>query len=179
MASRSLNRVQLIGNLTRDVELRYTSSGTPVATFTVATNRTYKDSSGKTVETAEFTNVVAWAKLGEICAQLLKKGSKVYIEGRLHTNSWEDQETGKTMRRTEVVATDMILLSGGSQNSAPVEVEETVEVTEEEIPADEFAVDFEELTAESDDDKDDSDSNKKETSEGDSQEDTDSEETPF
>ena len=113
MSTRSLNKVFLIGNLTRDAELRYTSGGTPVTTFTVATNRNYTDSTGKAVETAEFTNVVAWAKLAEICAQLLKKGSKVHLEGRLQTTSWDDKETGKTMRRTEVVATDMILLSSG------------------------------------------------------------------
>lgn len=113
MATRSLNRVELIGNLTRDPELRYTSGGTAIATFSVATNRNYTNSSGENVETAEFTNVVAWAKLGEICSQLLKKGSKVYIQGRLQTSKWEDKETGKEMRKTEVVATDMILLSGG------------------------------------------------------------------
>lgn len=111
MATRSLNRVQLIGNLTRDPELRYTSSGTAIATFTVATNRNYQDSNGNNVETAEFTNVVAWAKLAEICGQLLKKGMKVYIDGRLQTQRWEDKETGKDMRRTEVVATDMIILT--------------------------------------------------------------------
>ncbi len=174
MASRSLNRVQLIGNLTRDVELRYTSSGTPVATFTVATNRTYKDSTGKTVETAEFTNVVAWAKLGEICAQLLQKGSKVYIDGRLHTNSWDDQETGKTMRRTEVVATDMILLSGGNQSGAPkAEVVEEIEEVVEDVPTDEFAVDFEELTGTSDEDQ------KEETKDEIKESDDSDEKTPF
>lgn len=118
MATRSLNKVLLIGNLTRDPELRYTSSGTPVTTFGIATNRVYNDSSGKTVETAEFTNIVAWAKLGEICAQLLKKGTKVYIEGRLQTTKWDDKETGKRMQRTEVVANEMMILSGGASNNA-------------------------------------------------------------
>ena len=117
MASRSLNLVFLIGNLTRDPELRYTSSGTPIATFGVATNRTYTDSSGKTVETAEFHNVVAWAKLAEICAQLLKKGAKVHITGRLQTSSWDDKETGKTMRKTEIVANEMIILSPKGSNA--------------------------------------------------------------
>lgn len=111
MSTRSLNKVMLIGNLTRDVELRYTSSGTSVASFGLATNRSYKDSTGKDVESAEFTNIVAWSKLGEICSQLLKKGMKVYIEGRLQTSSWQDKETGKTMKRTEVVATDMLILT--------------------------------------------------------------------
>lgn len=111
MSTRSLNKVFLIGNLTRDPELRYTSSGTPVVTFGVATNRKYKDSSQNVVETAEFTNVVAWSKLAEICSKILKKGSKVWIEGRLSTTTWDDAKTGQKMRRTEVVATDMFVLS--------------------------------------------------------------------
>ena len=118
MATRSLNRVQLIGNLTRDTEMRYTSSGTPIATFTVATNRSYRDSSGNDIETAEFTNVVAWAKLAEICGQLLKKGMKVFIEGRLQTNKWDDKETGKQMQRTEVVISDMIILTPAGSGSS-------------------------------------------------------------
>jgi len=129
MATRSLNKVQLIGNLTRDPELRYTSSGTPVVSFSVATNRTYTDSSGKVVEDAEFTNVVAWSKLAEICSQLLKKGMKVFVEGRLQTSKWNDKETGKAMYRTEVVANEMIILTpsrgvdGGSYEKP--ETEET------------------------------------------------------
>lgn len=120
MATRSLNKVQLIGNLTRDVELRYTSGGVPVASFGIATNRSYNDASGKLVETAEFTNLVAWAKLAEICSQLLKKGTKIYIEGRLQTSKWDDKETGKPMQRTEVVINDMIILhqpGGGNAHS--------------------------------------------------------------
>jgi len=122
MATRSLNLVFLIGNLTRDPELRYTSTGTAVATFTIATNRNYMDSTGKAVESAEFTNVVAWAKLAEICGQLLKKGMKVHIQGRLQTSKWQDKETGKEMRKTEVVATDMMILTpmgGPREESSP------------------------------------------------------------
>lgn len=122
MATRSLNLVFLIGNLTRDPELRYTSTGTAVATFTIATNRNYMDSTGKAVESAEFTNVVAWAKLAEICGQLLKKGMKVHIQGRLQTSKWQDKETGKEMRKTEVVATDMMILTpmgGPREDGAP------------------------------------------------------------
>lgn len=121
MATRSLNKVQLIGNLTRDVELRYTAGGVPVATFGIATNRSYNDASGNAVETAEFTNLVAWSKLAEICSQLLKKGTKIYIEGRLQTSKWDDKETGKPMQRVEVVINDMIILSqpgGASTNGA-------------------------------------------------------------
>ncbi len=110
-----------MGNLTRDPELRYTANGTPVATFAVATNRTYVDSSGNKVETAEFTNIVAWAKLAEICSKLLKKGSKVFIEGRLQTSKWTDKNTGQEARRTEIVAEDMHLVSnpGGGMGGAP------------------------------------------------------------
>jgi len=121
MATRSLNKVQLIGNLTRDVELRYTAGGVAVATFGIATNRSYNDASGNAVETAEFTNLVAWSKLAEICSQLLKKGTKIYIEGRLQTSKWDDKETGKPMQRVEVIINDMIILSqpsGGASASA-------------------------------------------------------------
>ncbi len=111
MATRSYNKVLLMGNLTRDPDLRYTAGGTPVATFTVATNRTYVDSSNNKVESAEFTNVVAWAKLAEICSKLLKKGTKVFVEGRLQTSKWNDKNTGQEMRRVEVVATEMQLIS--------------------------------------------------------------------
>ncbi len=111
MSTRSLNKVMLIGNLTRDPELRYTATGTPVVTFGVATNRKYRDSSQNLVETAEFTNVVVWSKLAENCVKILKKGSKVYIEGRLSTTAWDDQKTGQKMRRTEVVCTDWFVLS--------------------------------------------------------------------
>ncbi|PIR42722.1 single-stranded DNA-binding protein [candidate division WWE3 bacterium CG10_big_fil_rev_8_21_14_0_10_35_32] len=124
MATRSLNKVQLIGNLTRDVELRYTAGGVPVATFGIATNRSYNDASGNAVETAEFTNLVAWSKLAEICSQLLKKGTKVYIEGRLQTSKWDDKESGKPMQRTEVVINDMIILSqpgGNAGSGTPVD----------------------------------------------------------
>ena len=121
MATRSINKVFLMGNLTRDPELRYTASGTPVATFTVATNRSYTDSSSNKVETAEFTSVVAWAKLAEICSKILKKGSKVFIEGRLQTSKWTDKNTGQEAKRTEVVAVDMHLVSnpaGGAQGGS-------------------------------------------------------------
>lgn len=112
MAVRSLNKVMLIGNLTRDPELRYTSSGTAVATFGVATNREYSPSNTEsTVEDTEFHNIVAWAKLGELCEKLLHKGDKVYIEGRLQTRDWNDEASGKKMYRTEIVAGEMILLN--------------------------------------------------------------------
>lgn len=109
MAVRSLNKVQLIGNLTRDPELRYTPNGTAVATFTVATNREWTVESGEKREEAEFTRVVAWNKLAELCSQLLSKGRKVYVEGRLQTRSWTGQD-GAQRTSTEVVISDMIVL---------------------------------------------------------------------
>jgi single-strand DNA-binding protein len=108
MAVRSLNKVMLIGNLTRDPEIRYTGSGTPVVNLGLATNKTWKDNDGEQQESAEFHNLVAWNKLAEICHQLLAKGMKIFVEGELNTRSWEDE--GKTRYRTEVRINDMILL---------------------------------------------------------------------
>lgn len=116
MASRSLNKVLLIGNLTRDPELRYTPSGAAVATFGVATNRSWTTDSGEKKDEVEFHNIVVWAKLAEICAEYLKKGRQVYIEGRLSTREWEGQD-GQKRRSTEVVASEVIFLgsAGGGQ----------------------------------------------------------------
>ena len=119
MSSRSLNKVQLIGNLTRDPELRYTPQGTPVCTFGLATNRSWMPTDGKErQEEVEFHNIVAWSKLAELCGELLTKGRKVYIEGRLQTRSWESNE-GEKKYKTEVVAEDMIILDsrGGRDES--------------------------------------------------------------
>jgi len=110
MASRaSLNKVLLIGNLTRDPELRYTPSGAAVCSFSIATNRTYVASDGNKKEEAEFTRIVSWNKLAELCSQLLVKGRKVYVEGRLQTRSWETPD-GVTKQQTEVVIDDMRIL---------------------------------------------------------------------
>lgn len=110
MASRaSLNKVLLIGNLTRDPELRYTPSGAAVCTFGVATNRTYVASDGTKKEEAEFIRIVSWNKLAELCSQLLTKGRKVYVEGRLQTRSWETPD-GQNRQTTEVVIDDMRIL---------------------------------------------------------------------
>jgi single-strand DNA-binding protein len=106
---KSLNKVQLIGNLTRDPEMRYTPQGTAVCTFGIATNRSWVTESGEKKEEADFHNIVAWNKLAEICAQLLKKGRKVYVEGRLSTRSWQGTD-GTQKQRTEIVISDMIIL---------------------------------------------------------------------
>ncbi len=109
MASRSWNRVELIGNLTRDPELRYTPNGAAVVTFGMATNRTYV-TEGERKEEADFHRLVAWNKLAELCNQLLKKGNRVFVSGRLQTRSWEGQD-GQTRNVTEIVIEDMILLT--------------------------------------------------------------------
>ena len=117
----SLNKVQLIGNLTRDPELRYTPSGTAVCNFTIATNRQWTDDQGEKQDDAEFHRVVAWNKLAEICGQYLSKGKKVYAEGRLQTRKWTGQD-GNDRYTTEVVINEMIMLdpkgvtSGGSDD---------------------------------------------------------------
>lgn len=110
MSARSLNKVMLIGNMARDPELRYTPSGTAVCSFSLATNRSWTPSDGsERKEETEFHRVVAWNKLAELCSQLLTKGRKVYIEGRLQTRSWDTPE-GEKKYTTEIVAEDMVLL---------------------------------------------------------------------
>lgn len=109
MASRSLNKVQLIGNLTRDPELRYTPTGAAVCTIGLATNRYWTTEAGEKKEEVEFHRVVAWNKLAEICSQLLAKGRKIYVEGRLRTAAWQAAD-GSQKTTTEVVIEDMILL---------------------------------------------------------------------
>jgi len=109
MSSRSLNKVQLIGNLTRDPELRYTPTGAAVCTIGLATNRSWVMESGEKKEETEFHRVVAWNKLAELCSQLLTKGRKIYVEGRLRTNQWQGAD-GTKRYTTEVVIEDMIIL---------------------------------------------------------------------
>ena len=112
MAGKSLNRVQLIGNLGKDPEVKFTPSGTPVAKITIATNERFKDKSGEWQDRTEWHNVVLWQRLAEIAGEYLKKGGKVYIEGRLQTRSWDDKTSGQKKYMTEVVASDLILLGG-------------------------------------------------------------------
>lgn len=134
--ARSLNKVTLIGNLTRDPELRYTPQGTAVCTFGVATNRQWTTEAGEKKEDAEFHRVVAWNKLAEICSQLLTKGRKVYVEGRLQTRSWTGQD-GNQRTSTEIVINDMIILDSRRDMAAGGEFEIPEEVTAETPPAQE------------------------------------------
>jgi single-strand DNA-binding protein len=116
--AKDLNKVMVIGRLGKDPEMRYTAGGSPVTTFSVAAGRQWKDGSGEAREETEWFNVVTWNKLAEICNEHLRKGSRVYIEGRLQTRQWQDQE-GQTRYRTEVIANDMIMLdSRGARESS-------------------------------------------------------------
>lgn len=109
--ARGINKVIIVGNLGQDPELRYTGSGTAVCNLRIATNESYKDSSGEWVDRTEWHSVVAWARLAEICNEYLKKGSQVYIEGSLQTRNYDDKD-GITRYTTEIKAREMMMLGG-------------------------------------------------------------------
>jgi len=137
MSSRSLNKVLLIGNLTRDPELRYTPQGTPVCTFGLATNRSWQPSAGgERQEETEFHRIVAWNKLAELCSELIFKGRKVFVEGRVQTRNWTDAQ-GQERTTVEVVIDNMIVLDnkrkdgeeGGYQANTDYQAEGDFEAT--------------------------------------------------
>ena len=150
----NFNKAFVLGNVTRDPELRTTPSGQSVCSFSVATNRFYKDQTGQRQQTAEFHNIVACGRLAEMCQQYLKKGALVFIEGRIQTRSWQDQNSGQKRYRTEIVAETMQLgprfgggsgardeVTGEARQTPPPETVETVqypgdedEIKPEEIP---------------------------------------------
>jgi single-strand DNA-binding protein len=107
--AKDLNKVQMTGRLGADPEMRYTPQGHAVTTFRVASNRTWRNPEGETQEDTEWFRVVAWNRLAEICHQWLSKGSRVYVEGRMQTRQWQDQE-GQSRYLSEVVANDVIIL---------------------------------------------------------------------
>ena len=107
--SRCLNKVMLIGNLGRDPEMRYTPSGRPVTTFTIATSRSWNTADGEKHAETEWFNIVTWGNLAEICKQYLTKGQLVYIEGRLQTRRWENKEGIKNIS-VEIIANEMMIL---------------------------------------------------------------------
>lgn len=121
--ARSLNRVQLIGNLTRDPELRYTPTGTAVCTFGLATNRSWTTETGEKKEETEFHKIVAWNKLGELCSQLLTKGRKVYVEGRLAYRKYTNKD-GVEKDSTEIVIDDMMVLDSRREGAGSFESSE-------------------------------------------------------
>jgi len=128
--SRGLNKVMIIGRLGRDPEMRYTPSGRPVTTFSLATSRTWNTSDGERRTETEWFNVVAWGSLAEICKQYLNKGQQVYIEGRLQTRHWEDSE-GTKHSSTEIVANEMIILGDRRETNNSIDLEAD---TEDEFP---------------------------------------------
>src|SRR4051794_21811693 len=114
--SKSVNKVILLGNLGKDPEVKYTPQGTAVAKFTLATNERYKDKEGNWQDRTEWHNLVAWQRTAEIVGEYLKKGSSVYVEGALRTNSWDDKETGQKKYRTEIIVNELVML-GRAQGS--------------------------------------------------------------
>jgi single-strand DNA-binding protein len=117
MAGKSVNKVILLGNLGKDPEVKYTPSGTPVAKLALATNERYKDKDGQWQDRTEWHNIVLWQRLAEIAGEYLKKGSKLYVEGRLQTRSWDDKQTNQKRYMTEVVASDIVLLGGRGEGA--------------------------------------------------------------
>ncbi len=143
MSSRSLNKVTLIGNLTRDPELKYTPQGTAVCSFGVATNRGWTTKTGETKEDVQFHRIVAWQKLAELCANLLSKGRKVYLEGRITYRSFEGKD-GTQRQLTEIVMDDFVLFDDrrkGEDGAGHDDEPATHEPMDEEIPVDEPALD--------------------------------------
>lgn len=131
----NLNKAMILGNLTRDPESRTTPSGQTVTTFGVATNRFYTDQNKQKQQKVEFHNIVAWGRLGDICAQYLKKGQLVFVEGRIETRSWDAQDGTKKFR-TEIVADSMQMGPKlGASGASPERSEKTPQAREEEIPS--------------------------------------------
>lgn len=128
--SRGLNKIMIIGNLGRDPEMRYTPSGRPVTTFTVATSRTWNTSDGGRRTETEWFNVVAWGNLAEICKQYLVKGQQVYVDGRLQTRRWDDPD-GNKHTSVEIVASEMMMLGDRRENNQ-TSVSEDLDETEAE-----------------------------------------------
>jgi single-strand DNA-binding protein len=155
MSVRSLNKVMLIGNLTKDPVVRYTPTSTAVCSFSLATNRSWTPSEGgEKQEQVEYHNIVAWSKLAELCGQLLHKGDKVYVEGRLQTRDWKTNE-GQDRRTTEIVIDNMLMLNSRPAGAAPYQAptaptakpakskkaasEETTPAPEDEVEPDEVS----------------------------------------
>lgn len=129
--SRGLNKVMIIGRLGRDPEMRYTPSGRPVTTFSLATSRSWNKSDGERRTETEWFNVVAWGNLAEICKQILYKNQQVYVEGRLQTRQWEDS-AGNRHSSTEIVANEMIMLGDRRLSNSPEQ--DTTDEYEDEYP---------------------------------------------
>lgn len=121
---KSVNRVTLIGNVGKDPESKFTPSGVAVTKLSLATNERFKDKSGEWQDKTEWHNLISFQKTSEIISEYVKKGSKIYIEGRLQTSSWEDKQSGEKKYKTEIVVNDLVLLDGKPEKQE----------TDEEIP---------------------------------------------
>jgi single-strand DNA-binding protein len=135
--SRGLNKVMVIGHLGKDPEMRYTPSGRPVTTFSVAVSRSWNTADGERRSETEWFNIVAWGNLAEICKQYLHKGQQVYIEGRLQTRRWEDKE-GQKHTSVEVVANEMMMLGDRRDNNKSSQDSDEDDVSEPIADEDEF-----------------------------------------
>ncbi len=120
---KSVNKVILVGNVGKDPEVRYSQSGTPVANFSLATNERFKGRNDEWQERTEWHSIVAWQRLAEIVGEYVSKGSKIYVEGKIQTSSWEDRQSGERKYRTEIVARELLLLgpreNGGGDHQGP------------------------------------------------------------
>ena len=135
--SRGLNKVMVIGHLGKDPEMRYTPSGRPVTTFTLAVTRTWNSADGERHTETEWFNVVCWGNLAEICKQYLGKGQQVYVEGRLQTRRWEDKE-GQKHTSVEIVASEMMMLGDRRETAQAGDEASTGSETEPAAAEDEF-----------------------------------------
>jgi len=115
--AKSINKAILVGNVGKDPEIKYTPNGVPLAKFSLATNERFKDKSGEWQDRTEWHNVLAWQRLAEIVGEFVQKGSKLYIEGKLQSSSWEDRNSGEKRYRTEIVARDIVLLGSSERSS--------------------------------------------------------------
>jgi len=145
--SKSVNKVMLIGNLGKDPQVNFTQGGMAIAKFSLATNERFKDKGGEWRDRTEWHNIVAFQRLAEIVGEYIKKGSKIYVEGRLQTSSWEDKQSGEKKYRTEIVAQELVMLNNGASSESQKasnrnsdrdheteEVDQGATITDEDIP---------------------------------------------
>ena len=125
---KDLNRVQLLGHLGQDPDVQYNDNGTARTTFSVATNRTWTDADGQTQTETEWSRCTTWGKLAEIATQYARKGSRVYVAGRLHTSRWEDAQTGEARASVEIVVDDLILLDRPTPTATPEDEQDAGEL---------------------------------------------------
>lgn len=139
---KSVNKVILVGNVGNDPEIRYTRSGVPAANFSLATNERFKDRDEQWQDRTEWHSIVAWQRLAEIVGEYVQKGTKLYIEGKLQTTSWQDRQSGEKKYRTEIVARDLVMLgsrenghtaaTGGASHDSDAEPASTI--VDDDIP---------------------------------------------